>query len=120
MTEFVVFFSKHAVFNVLAFYVVNVNIPPKICHIKLVPHPNCLFGVIFSLQPFLCPFFSFKKIGNVHNLKNINYNKSLTHIPLKITFSFFQFKRFMLALFGQGVSIRWVSVRGYLSGGYMS
>ena len=45
MTEYVVFFRKHAVLNVLAFYLVY-YISPKMCHIKVVFHPNGPFGYI--------------------------------------------------------------------------
>ena len=29
---------------------------PKMCHIKVLLHPNCLFRVTFTVQPFLRPF----------------------------------------------------------------
>ena len=57
MTDDRVFFSKYAVLNVLAFHLANVYLTYYVPY-KEVLHLNWPFGVAFTLQPFLCPFFS--------------------------------------------------------------
>ena len=56
MTESAVFFSKDDVFNLMYWLLTwSVDISLKM----EVLHPNWPFGVAYTVQPFLCPFFSF-------------------------------------------------------------